>query len=273
MIAGDGPANAEGCAKDLEKLVEVYDSWVGQLLTNALPIVRKAAAKECAKVLEALGVLLKKASAGEALASDAGRVQEAADALPKLETSGVAIAHKLLHDQVRLCADVEEELKESIEESKAHTQEEEEEDEDEEDMGGAGEMVSELLKTSELAAALQGLVSGARLSLLMAADEGTTPATDAALNMLITCAKAASTCIDATVASAYEDDADALGKHAQSLLKVLKKLHDVLKERCGLKDNERRAKLEADLDSAAATLVGACTTAAAEDGVAALSVS
>ena len=264
----DDKANTEGCARDLANLVEIYDSWAGQLLTNALPLVRKPAAKQCALVLEQLGNLLKKANSGEAVATDVGRVQEAADALQQLEINGLVVARKALTDHARLLADVAEELEGSIAESREHAGGGGDDDDDDD------EMVSELLKSEPLADAMQRLVVASRSSLVLAADAdgGVTPS-DAALNMLITCAKALTTCADALVASAYEDDAEALAKHAQSLRKVLRKLHDVLAERCGLREDSARTSLDASIEAAASALTAACATAAAEEGVAALSVS
>ena len=49
------------------------------------------------------------------------------------------------------------------------------------------------------------------------AGEGVGSASDATIAMLITCGQTASTCVDATVASAHEDDVSGLGAHAQSV--------------------------------------------------------
>ena len=51
-----------GVCRDLEKAIEMYDSWAGALLQAALPAVRKAVGAPCALVLQTLGALTAKAA-------------------------------------------------------------------------------------------------------------------------------------------------------------------------------------------------------------------
>ena len=54
------------------------------------------------------------------------------------------------------------------------------------------------------------------------------------------------------------DDEAAVASHAQSLSRVLTKLHAALSSRCGLGDTPKRAELEASLHAAVAKLVVEC---------------
>ena len=67
-----------------------------------------------------------------------------------------------------------------------------------------------------------------------------------------------STCVDSTVGAAHEDDTPGVASHAASLVKVVKKLHQVLDQRCGLAAHEARTRSEAELGAALAELVSAC---------------
>jgi hypothetical protein len=281
LFSGGPPSvsDAEGVARDLEKAITMYDSWVGTLLTLALPAVRKAAGGPCCLVLQSLSALVSKAVQGKAQAPDVGKLQEAVDALTKLQTSAAATAAKLLRESARLAADALREVKEAIAEAKGEgsgggfgmMDDDEEEDGEDDD--------EELLADASISGPLEKLVSSAHELLLCTTDEGLKApgASNATLSMLITCGQAASTCLDSTVACAHEDDVKGLAAHAASLHKVLTKLHGILSQRCGMEQHERRLRLAAAFEVALAELTAACkkveTGGATAEAVGAMAIS
>ena len=196
FLMQDKPSEAhlEGCARDLEKAIELYDSWVGTLFSVVLPAVRKVVGGPCCLVLQATAVLVNKANSGtEVTAPDVGRLQEAVDALPKLQTSASATAGRLMRESARLAADALRELRESIEEARADGAIEEEEDDEEAAAAAEEEEEEELLGQASVAKPLERLIGAAGATLEVAADEavGDASAADAVLTILITCAQAA----------------------------------------------------------------------------------
>ena len=278
------PEQLQACARDLVSAVEMYDSWVGTLLTVALPAVRKAVGGQLCLVLESLhNVVRKVIQHGEATASDVGRVQAAVDALPALQTSARDTATKLLGEAKLLAADALREVREAIAEGKASgAAKGEEDDEEEGDEEEEEEEEPEFFAIAAVATPAEQLVAAAVETLHVAHDDGLRSGggDDTTLTMLITCAQAASTCIDSTVACAYDGDVPGVAKNAASLGKVMGKLIGVLGRRCGLQDDARCSRLSATLDASLAELTSACAALeeqekqqAAVKGVAALSIS
>ena len=117
LLMGCNPSAADiaGCVRDLIKAVDTYDSWVSALLQAVLPVVRKSIGQPCAMVLKALaGVVQKAATTGKSVASDTGKVQEAVDAIRKLEIASSVVAARLLRESARLARDALRELKEVV---------------------------------------------------------------------------------------------------------------------------------------------------------------
>ena len=290
LLIGCAPSDddLEGCIRDLAKAVELYDSWVGSLLQTALPFVRKAAGAPCALVLQALGAVLQKAAARTLQAADVGRVQEAVEAIKRLETKSVVVARQLLTQSAKLCADALREVHESIAEAKTSgggagklgAADEADEDEDA-DADAEEEEEAELLGSDAIGGPLESLIGSCAGMVDLACEAGVLQgASDKVLPLLITCAQATSTCIDSAVASAYEEDAAALSSHAQALGKIASRLHDALRDRCGVDaaHEARRAALQAAMDAQLPMLVAACAEeqdvgAVAEGGMGGITVS
>lgn len=91
---------------------------------------------------------------------------------------------------------------------------------------------------------------------------------DAVLYSLITCAQAASTCVDSAACAAYEAEPKTLFGHATSLSKVLLKLVEVLRQRCGVIQGHaaasRLSSIEASIERNLAALKVACAAAAGD---------
>ena len=260
------PDDARGVGRDLIKAIEMYDSWVGALLSASLPVVRKAAGGPCCLVLQTLSSLISRAVNGQAVAHDVGRIQAAVDELPKLQTSGARTAEKLVREAAQLVNDALREVREAVAEANnGHRDEEEDEDEDDDE--------EELLASEAISAPLDQLVSDAVDALILAADEGLAAASNATLALLITCAQAASTCVDSSVASAHEDDVAGVSAHARSLAKVLKKMLQILAAQCALEAHPTHVRLAGTIDKSLAELTAACEQLqAAEQGVGGLKI-
>jgi hypothetical protein len=286
FLMQDNPSEEHlaGVSRDLEKAIELYDSWVGSLLTAVLPVVRKSIGTPCANVLLVLDSLVAKAAApGGANASDVGQLTHVVDALAKLLTSSAAATAQAVGENVRLISDATSELHESITESRAARAtlgqqqvgdvEEEDEDDDERE-----EDVSELLMAEAIAGPLARFIAGAGASVKLAGDAAMLGrvSSDATLAMLITCAQASSNGVDATVCATYEDDAPSVAAHATSLMKVLRKLHQLLRERCGIDAaselGEKLVALEGALEAECTALGTACTDWTPDDKLGALSL-
>lgn len=218
-------SDIEGCAREFTSAIDMYDSWAGALLSIVLPAVRKSIGAPLNLVLQTTAGFVGKFVQGTgAVASDAGMIQEAVDALPKLETSAITATVRMLQQSGRLVADALRELKESIAEASGDGTEEEDDamDEDEDE--------SELLASAAVAEPLVRLVAAGGTSLDVAANDALGGGADAGdgaagpdaavLTMITTCAQAAATCVDSTVASAMEDDEAGLAAQAASLGKV-----------------------------------------------------
>lgn len=297
LLMGCNPSAADiaGCVRDLIKAVDTYDSWVSALLQAVLPVVRKSIGQPCAMVLKALaGVVQKAATTGKSVASDTGKVQEAVDAIRKLEIASSVVAARLLRESARLARDALRELKEVVADVKKSAAAGKEggerrangdgaDDEDDEDEGDEEEDdEAGLLAVSAIASPLETIVDAGAQTIEISADvvcaapaASWTPQRDPVLNMLITCAQATSTCIDSAVASAYEVEPKALAGHAGSLCKVLKRMYGVLRERCGVEGHaasERLATLELAVECELAALQAACAAEEASEQVAALAI-
>jgi hypothetical protein len=275
---GTTAEHAQGVARDLQKAVEMYDSWAGTLLSVAMAPVRKATGTPCALVLQTVSGLVSKAVVGHAQASDVGRVQETVDALKSLQMSGAATTAKLLRESAKLVLDAAREVREAAAEAKEGGGSGAYAFGDDVDGGGGDDDdddEDELLADEAVSAPLEQLVSATAEALLAAAADGVSSASDATLSMLITCGQTASTVVDSTVASAHEDDVGSVRKNAASLGKVVAKLHTVLAQRCGMEQHARRRELEAGAADGLKSLTAACAKLLEpdSDGVGALSIS
>ena len=255
------PEDARGVGRDLIKAVEMYDSWVGSLLSGSLPVVRKAAGGPCCLVLQTLSSLISRSVNGQAVAHDVGRIQAAVDELPKLQTSGARTAEKLVREAAQLVNDALREVREAVAEANSGMNDDEDEDDEE-----------ELLASEAISAPLDQLVSDAVDALILAADEGLAAASNATLALLITCAQAVSTCTDSTVASAHEDDVAGVTAHARSLAKVLKKMLQILAAQCALEAHPTCVRLAGTIDKALAELTAACEQLQAAEGMGGLKI-
>ena len=260
------------------KTVDTYDSWSAQLLQAALPVVRKAIGTPCAKVLAALSGMVQKAAATKKTApADVGMVQDAVGALRSLEVESITVAIRLLGESERLVRDAEREIQESIAEAKPATDAATSGDENGKSGDGDGELseddedMSGLMAVDMIAKPLVELV-GLCVQTIEVSKQvvaSWTAQHDAVLHTLITCAQAASTCIDSATCSAYEAEPKALMGHAASLSKVLCKVVEVLRQRCGVIQGhaaaDRLATIEKSVESNFAALKAACEAAEEEE--------
>jgi hypothetical protein len=272
-----------GCARDLLKVADTYVSWSAQLLQAALPVARKAAGPPCARVMKSLSNMVQKAAATKKTApADVGIVQDAVDALRSLVVESKAVATRLLGESARLARDAEREIQESIAEAKASPlggasahdtdekgEDDEGEEEEEEEEGGLLGLDSIAMPLSELVSMGAQTIEASKDVIAATPSASWTPQHDAVLHSLITCGQAASTCIDSAACAAYEADAKALMGHVTSLSKVLLKLVEVLRQRCGVVEGHtaagRLASIEASIERNLAALKVACAAAADDD--------
>ena len=226
--------------------------------------------------------MVQKAAATKKTApADVGIVQDAVDALRSLVVESKAVATRLLGESARLARDAEREIQESIAEAKAsplggasaHDTDEKGEDdegeEEEEEEGGLLGLDSIAMPLSELVSMGAQTIEASKDVIAATPSASWTPQHDAVLHSLITCGQAASTCIDSAACAAYEADAKALMGHVKSLSKVLLKLVEVLRQRCGVVEGHtaagRLASIEASIERNLAALKVACAAAADDD--------
>jgi hypothetical protein len=233
--------------------------------------------------MKSLSNMVQKAAATKKTApADVGIVQDAVDALRSLVVESKAVATRLLGESARLARDAEREIQESIAEAKASPlggasahdtdekgEDDEGEEEEEEEEGGLLGLDSIAMPLSELVSMGAQTIEASKDVIAATPSASWTPQHDAVLHSLITCGQAASTCIDSAACAAYEADAKALMGHVTSLSKVLLKLVEVLRQRCGVVEGHtaagRLASIEASVERNLAALKVACAAAADDD--------
>ncbi len=254
LLQSSPPASdAAACAAELVEAVLKYESWARSVADAMAPVSRRLIGPPCQAVLQAICAIVEKAARGdEVRAPDVGKVQEASAALAELPVSPAAACARLLRESVALLSDAAEELREAVREAEGEEEGEEGEEGEEE--------APEVLRTASITAPLERLVTSSAEVLALAAGAGLEGAAGdtVGLNMLVTCGQALSTQVDSLVCAAHEDDAAAIRGYAQSAGRVVRKLHAVMGERCGMGQHAPRLENESVFDEALERLAAAC---------------
>ena len=256
----DAPqSEALQCIVDVEKAAEVYVSWARALLATVAPSVRKVVKAPCTRVVSTLKHILDKAAARTLKAQDLSQLEHATEALEKLPVRGTDAASGVLLKSEQLLADALDEAIKSI--AEAQEGDPDEDDDAEQDEDEEQELWGQSLFSGPTRAVLEAAVELVRI----AREAGLAGCTeDKVAGMLGTCAQAASAQVDALMVAMHEDDEAGVGSYAQSVGKVIAKLHELLAQRCGMADDKPLKRAHAAGADAVGRLVAAAAGAAGD---------
>lgn len=245
------------CASETAGMAVKLDSWARVLVSAVAPAARRLVGRPCMQVLETVVALIEKSAGGRTNAQDVAHVEKSCENLDELPVSTAAACSILLLDSHTMLCDAKSELDDSVREAA-----------EEEAENGEGDQM-ELLATPGVSKPLRRLVDGAvavvkaataaqgRIG-VAAAKEGGEPLSEATCGVLIIIGQAVSTQVDSLICAAHEDSVESLAKYGNSLAKMLKKLHTVLADKCGMAEDADRRKLEEKLEKATLQLAAAC---------------